>query len=206
MAAKLMLIAAVILAAGGSRRLGSPKPLLPLGDQTLLAQTLQVVSATKNISKVFVVLGAHHDQTRAAVHPQQAEVVLNPDWPRGLSSSLQAGLAAALAWKPDLDSVLFTLVDQPYLSTAALNQIVDRALQSPPETQLVAARYENHPGAPCWARAALFKEITHLSGDQGLRPLFARLTPRELLQVPLPELATDIDTPEDYQKFLDREQ
>ena len=204
MTTKPCVTAAVILAAGGSRRLGQPKQLLPMEGSPLLAHTHRAVLATPNVSASFVVLGANADRIQAAIDLNPSELVINPRWTEGLASSLQSGLQAALKWRPDLDAVLFTLADQPYLSFVALEKLVALGQASADPTRLVTSFYDGHPGAPCWAHASLFPQIMELRGDQGLKPLFNLLPPAQIKRVHLPELATDIDTIDDYQKVLNR--
>lgn len=204
MSAEAGATAAIILAAGASTRMGRPKQLLPIGGKTLLGHTQETVLATPRISQVFVVLGAHARETRAALSTHRTRIVLNPAWAQGLSTSLQAGLQAALAWQPHLTAVVFTLADQPFLTPDALSRMIERGNSTPPAPKLVTAFYDGHPGAPCWARAAVFDAITRLTGDHGLRPLFETFSPPEIAHVRLPELATDLDTCEDYQRFIER--
>src|SRR6185369_15795557 len=89
-----MRVAAIVLSAGESRRMGFPKALLPIGQQTFLSRVIETLSASR-IDDVFVVLGSQHERILAAVDVRPARVVLNPDWTQGQLSSLLAGLRAA---------------------------------------------------------------------------------------------------------------
>lgn len=195
----------VVLAAGKSSRLGQPKQLLKFGPDTLLRRTLRAVIDTPKVHEVIVVLGANAEAIRPTIDETAAVVILNPDWAEGLSTSVRAGLQAARSRNPDLGSVLFTLADQPNLTPAALTRLIDTGVSSSGETKLVAAAYEGHPGAPCWVDSALFPQIETLRGDRGLRPLFRSLSPPQLKQIQLPELATDIDTLDDFRRFIANE-
>jgi molybdenum cofactor cytidylyltransferase len=202
MTRELHSLAVVVLAAGASSRMGQPKQLLRLGRHTLLEHTLEAVTRMKSSAPIFLVLGALADVIRQIPLPHNTEVVLNSHWSQGLSTSLQAGLQAARQHHPGLSGVLFVLADQPHLSAAALDAILDYRSTSPPPLRLITAHYDGHPGAPGWADASLFATIEKLSGDAGLRPLFHSLPPEQMAHVPRPELATDLDTPADYQRFI----
>lgn len=182
--------------------MGRSKPLLPLQGETLLARSIRAVTAITVIDRTFVVLGAESAQLANIVEQSGAQVVNNPDWQEGLSTSVKAGLKAASAALNDLDSLLFCLADQPYVTTESLQSLLDARQVSTHPPKLVTARYDGHPGAPCWIDRSLFCRIAELAGDQGLRPLFRTLTAEEMAQVDLPELATDLDTPEDYQRVI----
>ncbi len=195
-------VAAVILAAGGSTRFGAPKQLLKIGAESLLEHTCRVVQEAGVFARVFVVLGAHSAPVRPLLASPEVQLVINPDWATGLSTSVQAGLAAALGWDSRLESLLFTLVDQPHLTGSTLRKLVAAGVAKTGCTKLVAARYGGHPGAPCWVHASMFAALRQLRGDEGIRPLFQHLPAGLLEQIELPELALDIDTPEDYRRFL----
>lgn len=179
-----------------------PKQRLLVDGETLLGRTVGAVSSVPRFDRVWVVLGAHATNLAALVEASRAQIVINPRWSEGLATSVRAGLQAARESMPRLSSVVFCLADQPLLRADDLNLILDTAESGSPGLQLVAARYDGHPGAPCWADASLFDSIEKLSGDHGLRPLFTSLAPREMTTVDLPALAMDLDTPEDYRKLI----
>lgn len=182
--------------------MGRPKQLLDIQGNSLLVRTIQAVSATPLIHPTLVVLGAASSRIRPLVEQAGGLVVINPDWAQGLSTSVKAGLRAAQAENPNLDSILFCLADQPFLTTAALQHLLAARQATPVKPKLITARYEGHPGAPCWVHASVFPQINQLSGDQGLRPLFRSLPAALMAQVDLPELAADLDTPDDYQRAI----
>jgi len=186
--------AGLILAAGESRRMGSPKALLRYRDQTFL-DTLTALFAQR-CSPVIVVLGAHADQIRAAaVRP--ATLVLNPDYALGMTTSLQCGLRAV---PPDADGVLFTLVDHPAASPATLD-----ALLTPTDaTPLVRVpRYRAKRGHPIWFSRELIAEFLALPSDGPARDVVARHADRtEYLDLDDPGIVADIDNPEDYRALM----
>ncbi len=189
---------AVILAAGASTRMGRPKQLLRVGDRTLLRRTVDTVLASP-AWPVAVVLGAH----AAAIRPEVARlpvlVIQNGDWAEGLSSSIRAGMRALDSFSLSLDAAVLVLADQPRLSTDSLVRLAETHRRE--GRSIVAAHYAGHPGPPALFARRHFPELLALSGPEGARPLFTRHA-AELATIPLPELATDLDTPADYQAFL----
>jgi len=193
-------VAGVILAAGESRRMGSPKALLRYGEATFL-DTLTALFAQR-CAPVIVVLGAHADQIRAAAtHP--ATFVVNPEYALGMTTSLQCGLRAV---PPNADGVLFTLVDHPAASSATLD-----ALLAPPLAPAVAhnsplvrvPRYRAKRGHPIWFSRALIAEFLALPSGGPARDVVARHVDRtEYLDLDDPGIVADIDSPEDYRALM----
>jgi len=115
-------VAAVILAAGASSRMGSPKALLTLDGETFLDRMIRLFEGCA--SPVVVVLGHHADQIRAGIrNAGQARFIVNPDPERGMLSSLQNGLSAAAA---EVDAVMFTPVDHPGILPATVDALIRR--------------------------------------------------------------------------------
>jgi molybdenum cofactor cytidylyltransferase len=188
--------AGLILAAGESRRMGSPKALLRYGGETFL-DTLTALFRTR-CSTVIVVLGAHAAQIRAAA-TRPATFVVNPDYARGMTTSLQCGLRQI---PPDTDGVLFTLVDHPAASPDTLDALL--AATNPDDAPLVRVpRYRAKRGHPIWFSRALTPEFLALPADGPARDVVARYVDRtEFLDLDDPGIVADIDSPEDYRALL----
>ncbi|MBI5768486.1 MAG: nucleotidyltransferase family protein [Verrucomicrobia bacterium] len=188
---------AVILAAGNSTRMGTPKQLLPVAGQPLL---LRAVSATlaAPVWPVVVVLGAHAEKIRPLLARQTVLIAENPAWPEGMASSLRVGIATLQQFSRELDGALVALCDQPAFSADAIAQLI--AAQRTTGRSIVAARYGGRQGAPALFLHEHFPALTALTGEEGARALLngdaARVT-----AVDLPALATDLDTPADYAAF-----
>jgi len=189
---------AVILAAGASTRMGAPKQLLRLDGRTLLRRTVDAVLASAAWPAV-VVLGAHREAVRPEVARLPVLVAENPAWEEGLASSIRAGIQILDTFSLSLDAGLLVVVDQPAFSPAAIARLTDAALRS--GKSIVAARYDGHPGPPVLFARRHFHELLDLHGPGGARPLLERHAD-QLATVDLPEFATDLDTPEDYQAYL----
>jgi molybdenum cofactor cytidylyltransferase len=188
---------AVILAAGASTRMGRPKQLLRLGGRTLLRRVVDAVLAA-GASPVVVVLGAHRDLIRPEIEGMPVLVAENPDWEEGMASSVRAGVRVLDSFLPALDAGLLLPCDQPNLSPAAIARLVDIAARN--EKSIVSARYGGHPGPPVLFARRHFHELMELHGSGGARPLLDRHV-ECVATVDLPELAEDLDTPEDLAAF-----
>jgi molybdenum cofactor cytidylyltransferase len=185
--------AGLILAAGESRRMGSPKALLRYSGETFL-DTLTALF-TPRCAPVVVVLGAHADEIRATA-TRPATFVVNPDYRLGMTTSLQRGLRAV---PPDCEGVLFTLVDHPAASPATLD-----ALLAPLNPPLVRVpRYHGKRGHPIWFSRDLISEFLALPSDGPARDIVARHVDRtEYLDLDDPGIVADIDSPEDYRALM----
>ena len=148
------MIAAVILAAGASRRMGSPKALLEFQGETFLNRLIRVLG---NISAPVIVVLGHHAETIRAQTTVAARFVVNPDPERGQLSSLQTGLAEV---PQNVEGFLFTPVDSPAVEENTLQQLIARFQTRPPETQFVIPRYQGKRGHPVvWAEHSQARAI-----------------------------------------------
>lgn len=194
-------LGAVILAAGASTRLGRPKQLLEVDGRPLVARAAEAALAA-GASPVVVVLGANAELIRPALQGLDVGLVLNQDWAEGMASSVQAGLHALGQITLRLDAVLLTVCDQPAFSAEVVQRLV-AALQAS-SRGIVAARYASRPAVPAVFRREHFFALARLKGDQGARALLQE-KPEDIVAVDLPELALDLDTPEDLIKWQGRE-
>jgi molybdenum cofactor cytidylyltransferase len=189
-------VAGLILAAGESRRMGSPKALLQYAGESFLDTLTQLFG--QRCAPVIVVLGAHAAEIRAAAR-RPATFVENPDYPHGMTTSLQCGLRAV---PPDAEGVLFTLVDHPAASPATLDALL--ALIGPHHAPLVRVpRYRAKRGHPIWFSRELMPEFLALPADGPARDVVARYVDRtEYLDLDDPGIVADIDSPEDYRALV----
>lgn len=188
-------IACVLLAAGGSRRLGTPKQLARRRTQPLLVRTLRAARKTLPRAPIVVVLGARALRLGLVVRRAAlgAAVVTNPDWPQGLASSLRAGLDAL----PRARAALVMLVDQPDVDERCLRRLV-AAWRRRPRVP-AAAYYAGRAGVPAILPRSCWRAVRNLDGDSGARAML-RSGPAPTL-VDMPEAALDIDTPADLAKL-----
>ncbi|MCP4168452.1 MAG: putative selenium-dependent hydroxylase accessory protein YqeC [Chloroflexi bacterium] len=186
-------LAAIVLAAGGSSRFGSPKQLLDWRGQPLLRHVVEQVLATP-VQQVFVVLGAHFEEVSPTLQGLPITLVYNPDWAQGQSTSMQAGLRACA---PNTQAVLFVLGDQPYLSADLTRRLV-REHQRTLAT-IVIPRLKDRRGNPVLFDRHSFPELLAVSGDTGGRVLFDRYRDQTIWVDAGPEILHDIDVAEDVQ-------
>ena len=188
--------AAVILAAGGSTRFGSPKQLAFWGEQTFIERAVILALAAK-VDRIVVVLGAEIEQCRAVLAGLPVEIVINERWDAGQSTSMQAGLAAL----PDnVGSALFMLVDLPGVRPETLEALIQRHRQT--LAPIVWPEFEERRGNPVLFDRTLFPELRQISGDIGGRPLLQAYRDRaERVAIADPAILQDFDRPEDLAKI-----
>jgi molybdenum cofactor cytidylyltransferase len=184
-------VAAVILAAGGSARFGSPKQLARWRGKTFIEQAVDTALAS-SARPVVVVLGAEVERCRAALADRPVEVVVNDTWMQGQSTSMQAGLAALPA---NIGGAVFFLVDLP----GVVADLIDRLLQRHRETlaPLVWPEFEGRRGNPILFDRSLFSELRQVRGDTGGKPVLLRYKDRaERVVVSDKSILQDFDRPE----------
>jgi molybdenum cofactor cytidylyltransferase len=184
-------LAAVVLAAGGSSRLGRTKQLLRHRGEPLIARMTRLAQGAAG-GRVIVVLGAERQRLASCLHRRglALDLVHNSRWRDGLASSLQIGLRRVPA---DAAGVLVLLVDQARLEATDIARLVARWSVRPGRP--AAAFYRGHPGAPAIIPRSLFRRIGALQGDVGARHLLRGLG--DLTLVDMPAASFDVDTPAD---------
>jgi molybdenum cofactor cytidylyltransferase len=199
-------IALILLAAGGSTRMGQPKQLLQYKGQSLLRRaTEQAVSA--GCDPIVVVLGAEADRMKAELTDLPVKTIENPNWPRGMGTSIRAGLAVILPspstrgegkGEGSPPAVIITLCDQHLIDAAALRKLID-AYQSTARP-LIAAQYAGTLGVPALFSPKFLPALAALPDGSGAKQLL-QAHAADVLPIPLEVAATDIDTPGDYQQL-----
>ena len=187
-------IATLILAAGESKRFGSPKQLALLLNKPLLQHAIDAALGS-HADSVSVVLGAHDDSIRKTIDIRNARMLLCAQWREGLSASIRTGIQSLPA---SVDAALLMLCDQPLLSAAQIDEIIHRFIAE--HKLIVASKYGDTFGVPALFDKSLFSELISLSGDSGARAVIERHLATTSF-VPIPEAAHDIDTPEDLARL-----
>jgi molybdenum cofactor cytidylyltransferase len=187
----------VVLAAGGSRRLGQPKQLLTVSGEPLIRRVVRsaVESGTE---RVVVVLGSGACDCVSAIKECGADIVVNPFWESGLAGSIRIGVERAEA--AGAESVLILLADQPCLTSRVIQEFLDRAVGQP--DQVIAACYGDVVGPPIFFGSSWFPRLKALEGDEGARKLIREQQRGAIEIVEWPEGAIDIDLPEDLSRAL----
>jgi molybdenum cofactor cytidylyltransferase len=193
-------IGMILLAAGGSSRLGQPKQLLEWDGKPLIRHAAEQVLAA-GWHEVVVVLGHEAERCAAVLTGLPVRCVVNSDWSAGMAASIRAGLAAALDAAPHLDAVIFALADQPRLPAAHLRALGERWLQG--GFDRVATERNGQLVAPALFGAEWFDRLAQLEGDKGAKSLLREL-PDAVATVALDGDGSDIDTAEDYRRLCNR--
>lgn len=193
--------AGIVLAAGESRRMGRPKPLLPFGPGTVVEWILQV-ARRGGLEPLVVVLG--HRAEEVAPHlPPGVTWVLNPDYREGgMLSSVQRGLAALPS---EVAVAAILLGDQPTLTPEVLLTLREAwEADGRPADRFYLPTYRGQRGHPLCLPSLLFPLVFQWTGEEGLRGLLKE-RPSLLREVPVEEegVLLDMDTPEDYQRALE---
>ena len=190
-------VAAVVLAAGTSARLGSPKQLLEFEDRTLIENTVMAVSGA-GILPILVVTGKVH-HTVKAILGNTAWCSKNKNFAQGMGSSIAHGVEAAGSLFPGLEAVCILTCDQPYLTADYLAGFL--ATYTGDGAQIIASAYAGTSGPPCLFGKNYFAELMALSGDEGAKRIL-RAHEAQVELVAFPQGATDIDTQEDWKNFI----
>jgi molybdenum cofactor cytidylyltransferase len=187
-------VAGILLAAGGSRRLGQPKQLLSWHNQPLVRH-IACTGLEAGLNPLIVITGAYHDEVQAALADLPVQVVHNPAWQEGQSTSLRAGLSALPSY---VGAAVFLLSDQPYLTPCVIRALRDlhASTLAPAIVPLVEDRRTN----PVLFDCATFGDLMQTSGDVGGRALFNRY-PVTYLPWLDENLLIDVDTPQDVDRL-----
>lgn len=161
------MLAAVILSAGASQRMGSPKAMLPYRGKTFLEHLLDV-STHPQIGERRIVLGPHAEAIRTAVPLRDAEVVLNPEWEKGQLSSIHAAIRS-LPDNGTVDGMLLFLIDHPAISSALVDQLIRRFYGTDPRPSIVLPKYKDRRGHPVIFSALTFLSLLDASLETGAR-------------------------------------
>jgi molybdenum cofactor cytidylyltransferase len=192
---KISHTAIVILAAGTSARLGSPKQLLLYRGKSLLCHAVDAALDTGGAS-VFVVLGAQINLFRKELNQKPVIVVENNEWEEGMAASIRCALESIKNTILRPENVIFMVCDQPHVSGNLLLGLLEKARET--GMPIVASGYAGITGTPALFHKSLFPALMELKGDRGARKLMGD-NPEKVAVVPFPEGITDIDTMADYE-------
>jgi molybdenum cofactor cytidylyltransferase len=185
-----MSVSGLVLGAGGSRRLGRPKQLLPYGGGTLLGHVVDVAREC-GFDQLVVAIGGAADEVRAGVDMTGAQVVVNDAYGEGCASSIAAALDVI-----DADALVLMLGDQPGVTAATVRALLAGRGDAP----LAVCRYDDGRGHPIAFSAATFGDLANLHGDKGVWKLLDR---GPTLEVPIAgPIPLDVDTAADYEAVL----
>lgn len=191
------MIAAIVLAAGKSERMGRPKALLPLDGSTFL-QHLYDLLKNFSLGEVRVVLGSQAEEIKAGINIPETDIVINPDYEKGMLSSFQAGLVALQKKAPE--AVILCPVDHPNISVSLIELIIGNFHSS--KAEIIIPTRGGRRGHPVLFAGSLFGELLSAPLDVGARYVIHKF-PEKVLEVETdePGVIQDIDAPEDYREL-----
>ncbi|HEU4636950.1 MAG TPA: nucleotidyltransferase family protein [Edaphobacter sp.] len=177
----------MVLAAGASRRMGTPKQLLRISGEMLLERALRICRDA-GCNPIVVVLGASADQVKSSCPLEDAIVVVNKEWQEGMSSSIAMGISAL---DDGVDGCVITTCDMPAVSAHHLRKLAKAG-------QVTASAYAGRSGVPAFFPRSIFPRLTMLRGDMGARSLLLQAP-----SIPLEGGELDIDTPQDLERAIE---
>ena len=185
----------IILAAGGSRRLGTPKQLVQFKGETLLRRIVREAMSS-GCSPVVVVLGSEADRSRDEISGSDVLIAANPLWERGMGGSIKRGLNALKASGSPVDAAVICACDQPFVTADIIAQLASRFYQT--GKAVIASGYEQTIGVPALFSKDMFPILLELDDASGAKAMINR---QDAEIIPFPAGAFDIDTMADVQRL-----
>ena len=195
-----IMIGAIILAAGASTRLGSPKQTIVYEGKTLLQHAADAAQGA-GCKPVIIVLGAHADAVQshlAHFRAIAAIIVYNNHWQQGMGTSIVAGVTALLEAEPTIAAAIILVCDQPFANAALLHHLIAQYNQT--GKGIAASTYAGTIGVPALFDRKYFDALMQLSGDEGAKKILLQHE-EDVTLVPFEKGVIDIDTIKDVEKF-----
>lgn len=194
-----MKVSIIILAAGASTRMGAPKQLLLIDGKTLIKRINEIALDT-SCYPIVTVLGANRALIRHELDKMPLTIIDNPQWEKGMSSSIKMGLAGAYMTQKEIDAVIFLTVDMPFVNVKLINEMIQKAIENP-DSDIIACKYDNQIGIPVLFKRNLLADLLELEGDEGAKKIVLKNKDKTLF-VEFPEGKYDLDTIEEYRNFV----
>lgn len=188
----------LLLAAGSSSRMGKSKQLLDIAGVPLLRHAANVAHAAGS-GQTVVVLGASEPAHRATLEGMAVDIVTNHFWKSGMGSSIKTGLQHIIKEYPETQAVLMMVCDQPILRPAHLQALISAYRAS--DKKIVASAYDGTLGVPAIFGRSFFSNLLMLQDDEGAKKIILQF-PEQTMAIDLPEAAIDLDTLEDYERYI----
>ena len=188
----------ILLAAGGSTRMGQPKQLLPWGNKTLIEYQIQKLLKTGN--PVNVVVGSNTNRVIPVIEKLDVNIFINKNWKKGMGSSIATGINGLKNKFPEAKGVLIALLDQPLVPPKHFQNML-RAFQPGKQQIIISKSVSGWEGVPVLFDQCYFDELQNLSGKKGAKEIIQTHN-HVLKRVELDNLLEDIDTPEAYHQLL----
>jgi molybdenum cofactor cytidylyltransferase len=188
-------VGVIVLAAGGSSRLGHPKQLVRYRGETLIRRAART-ALESSCDQVVVVIGSSSEQMRRELDGLPVRLVENQDWQSGMSSSIRAGLEELRSDDPD--GVVIMLCDQPLVTADLLNNLIRTHRET--GKPIVASSYAGARGVPAFFSKELITDLASLTADEGARRIISK-HPELVATITFAQGEFDIDTPADHERL-----
>ncbi|MDB5088375.1 MAG: MobA-like protein [Mucilaginibacter sp.] len=187
----------IILAAGSSSRLGTPKQNLIYKGETLLQGAIKTALATR-CSPITVVLGANFEVIKPTIEDLPVTIIYNEDWQQGMSSSISSGITELQKNEAKISSVILMLCDQPFVNKELLLQLISANSKQ----SIVACAYNKGIGPPVYFDGFYFPELLLLKGNEGAKKLILKHE-AHVTTIPFLLGSVDVDTIDDFERLKD---
>src|SRR6266481_8038651 len=178
-----MRVAAVVLAAGGSARFGRSKQFALFQGDTFIKRIV-AAAIEAGCAPVVVVTGEDSAQIKSELARFTVSIAMNPDWQKGLGSSIIVGIRHAMNQDPDLDAVVLLACDQPFVTAAVLTQMIQLRLTG--GNPIVASAYAGTLGIPALFDRSCFPDLLQLKGDSGAKRIILERRQHDVASVDFP--------------------
>jgi molybdenum cofactor cytidylyltransferase len=191
----------IILAAGASNRLGTPKQNLIYQGQTLLQRAIHTALTSACCEKIVVVLGANEGVIRPNISDHQVHITYNPNWQEGIASSIRLGITELQKIEPNATASILMVCDQPFVDPLLIYQLTEKRAEN--NNGIIACTYKDTLGVPALFDVSYFSRLLMLQGKEGAKKLIKAFS-HDVLPVAFPLGAIDIDTMDDYEGLEER--
>jgi molybdenum cofactor cytidylyltransferase len=190
-------VGAVILAAGGSSRLGRPKQLLQFRGKTLVRRIVEA-AIEGGCSPIVVVVGRDKDKIARELEQTNAVIVENVNWNNGMGTSIRSAVQHLIAIAPNVEAIALLVCDQPFVDSHTIERLV--ALRDKTKKAIVASSYAGTLGVPALFDRSCANELLRLDEESGAKAVIS-LNRDRVAELPFPEGKIDIDTATDYDRL-----
>jgi molybdenum cofactor cytidylyltransferase len=192
-------ISILIVAAGSSSRMQSPKQLLDINGQPLIRKICKEALKVERASKVLVVLGANAHLIQPSIEDLNLSIFVHAGWQEGIGSSISAGVCQLIN-EHTYQAIIVLLCDQPAVSELVINELLDCFYET--LKPLVASEYAHTMGVPALFHQRYFPLLLELTGNEGAKKIMFRQDKDHIALIDFPEGSIDLDTREDYEKYI----
>lgn len=185
----------ILLAAGNSSRMGSPKQLLMYHGKTFLEKIIDTALEIFDPNHIVLVLGARHYEISSVIKNKNIHIIINENWESGMASSIQSGMKVLSVLFPEMERCFISVCDQPHLTDDLFSKMLQ--LKETSEKEIVVAKYADTLGVPALFSKKYFKQLMELTGEQGAKKIIQQ-NMNDVESFEFEKGAVDIDTPSDY--------